>query len=90
MTLSDVAIRRGGSPRMMSVTLLLWARWATSSLGTDLYPDVTLPAITVTVVYPGASPQDARGEVVTPRRGRRLGHRRRGPSSLSGRARTSR
>ncbi|MGC4116530.1 MAG: efflux RND transporter permease subunit [Myxococcales bacterium] len=63
MTLSDVAIRRPVFTAMMSVTLIVLGFLGYRRLGTDLYPDVTIPAITVTVVYPGASPQDSEESV---------------------------
>ena len=63
MTLSDVAIRRPVLTTMMSVTLLVLGVIGVSRLGTDLYPDVALPFVTVTTAYPGASPQDIENDV---------------------------
>jgi hydrophobic/amphiphilic exporter-1 (mainly G- bacteria), HAE1 family len=58
MTLSDVAIRRPVFTAMMSVTLLVLRVLGYRRLGTDLYPDVTFPFVTIRTVYPGASPED--------------------------------
>jgi multidrug efflux pump subunit AcrB len=56
MTLSDVAIRRPVFTAMMSVTLLVLGVIGLSRLGTDLYPDVSFPFVTIVTAYPGASP----------------------------------
>jgi len=58
MTLSDVAIRRPVFTAMMSLTLVVLGFLGYRRLGTDLYPDVTFPFVTLTTVYPGASPED--------------------------------
>jgi hydrophobe/amphiphile efflux-1 (HAE1) family protein len=66
MTLSDVAIRRPVFTAMMSLTLIVLGVLAVTRLGTDLYPDVTFPFVTITTVYPGASPQDIEETVTRP------------------------
>jgi hydrophobe/amphiphile efflux-1 (HAE1) family protein len=58
MTLSDVAIRRPVFTAMMSLTLVVLGVLGYRRLGTDLYPDVTFPFVTISTVYPGASPED--------------------------------
>ncbi len=63
MTLSDVAIRRPVFTAMMSLTLVVLGFLGYRRLGTDLYPDVTFPFVTITTVYPGASPQDVEESV---------------------------
>jgi hydrophobic/amphiphilic exporter-1 (mainly G- bacteria), HAE1 family len=66
MTLSDVAIRRPVFTAMMSVTLLVLGVLGYRRLGTDLYPDVTFPFVTIRTVYPGASPEDVEQSVTRP------------------------
>ena len=66
MTLSDVAIRRPVFTAMMSVTLVVLGFLGYSRLGTDLYPDVTFPFVTITTVYPGAAPADVEQSVTKP------------------------
>ena len=66
MTLSDVAIRRPVFTAMMSVTLLVLGVIGLSRLGTDLYPDVSFPFVTIVTAYPGASPQDIEDDVTRP------------------------
>lgn len=66
MTLSDVAIRRPVFTAMMSVALLVLGLLGYRRLGTDLYPDVSFPFVTVTTVYPGASPTDIEEAVTRP------------------------
>ena len=63
MTLSDVAIRRPVFTAMMSVTLVVLGLLGYQRLGTDLYPDVSFPFVTVTTAYPGASPEDVEESV---------------------------
>ena len=66
MSISDVAIRRPVFTAMMSVALIVLGLLGLDRLGTDLYPDVTFPFVTVTTVYPGASPQDIEESVTRP------------------------
>ena len=66
MTLSDVAIRRPVFTAMMSVALIVLGVVGYLRLPTDLYPDVSMPFVMVTTVYPGASPQDIEDDVTRP------------------------
>ena len=66
MTLSDVAIRRPVFTAMMSVTLIVLGFLGYARLGTDLYPDVTFPFVTIRTVYPGASPEDVEESITRP------------------------
>jgi len=66
MTLSDVAIRRPVFTAMMSITLVVLGFLGYRRLGTDLYPDVSFPFVTITTVYPGASPRDVEQSVTRP------------------------
>lgn len=66
MTLSDVAIRRPVFTGMMSLTLIVLGVLGYRRLGTDLYPDVSFPFVTVTTAYPGASPEDIEETVTRP------------------------
>jgi multidrug efflux pump subunit AcrB len=63
MTLSDVAIRRPVFTGMMSLTLLVLGVLGYRRLGTDLYPDVSFPFVTITTAWPGASPEDVEESV---------------------------
>ena len=58
MSLSSVAINRPVFTVMMTVALLVLGMVGFSRLGTDLFPDVAFPVVTVTVPYPGASPKE--------------------------------
>ncbi len=66
MTLSDVSIRRPVFTAMMSIALVVLGILGYRRLGTDLYPDVTFPFVTITTVYAGASPQDIEDSVTRP------------------------
>jgi hydrophobe/amphiphile efflux-1 (HAE1) family protein len=66
VSISDVAIRRPVFTAMMSTALIVLGLLGLDRLGTDLYPDVTFPFVTVTTVYPGASPQDIEESITRP------------------------
>ncbi|HEX2732454.1 MAG TPA: efflux RND transporter permease subunit [Polyangiaceae bacterium] len=66
MNLSAIAIRRPVFTVMLAVALLVLGFMGFKSLGSDLFPDVTFPAVVVTVPYPGASPQEVESLVVKP------------------------
>ncbi len=63
MTVSDVAIRRPVFTAMLSLGLVVLGVLGYRRLGTDLYPDVTFPFVTISTVYPGASPEDVEESV---------------------------
>src|SRR6266851_2687148 len=66
MSLSDVAIKRPVFTSMMSVCLLVLGLMGLKRLGTDLFPDVSFPVVTVTTVYRGAGPGEIENQVVKP------------------------
>ena len=66
MNLSAIAIRRPVFTVMVTVALLVLGLVGYGRLGTDLFPDVSFPVITVNVVYPGASPAEVENQVSKP------------------------
>jgi hydrophobe/amphiphile efflux-1 (HAE1) family protein len=66
MTVSDVAIRRPVFTTMLSLTLVVLGLLGYRRLGTDLYPDVSFPFVTIRTIYPGASPEDVEEMVTRP------------------------
>ena len=66
MTLSEVAIKRPVFTVMVTVALLVLGAVGLSRLGTDLFPDVSFPVVTVTIPYPGASPAEVENLVTKP------------------------
>lgn len=66
MSLSDVFIRRPVFTTMLSVLLMVLGVIGVTRLGTDLFPDVSFPFVSVTTVYPGAGPQEIEQQVVKP------------------------
>jgi hydrophobic/amphiphilic exporter-1 (mainly G- bacteria), HAE1 family len=66
MSLSDIAIRRPVFTTMMALCIAVLGLVGYLRLGTDLYPQVSLPFVTVTTVYPGGSPQDLEDNVTRP------------------------
>ncbi len=61
MTLSDVAIKRPVFTTMVSVGIIVLGVMGFFRLGVNLFPDVQFPVVTITTIYPGASP----GEIET-------------------------
>ncbi len=66
MNLSAIAIRRPVFTVMMTVALLVLGFLGLRRLGTDLFPDVTFPVVSVNVVYPGAGPHEVETLVTRP------------------------
>jgi len=56
MNLSAIAIKRPVFTVMMTVALLVLGGLGIKRLGTDLFPDVSFPVVSVAVPYPGAGP----------------------------------
>jgi len=66
MNLSDIAIRRPVFTAMMSLSLIVLGVAGFSRLGTDFYPDVSMPFVVVTTPYPGAGPEEVETQVTRP------------------------
>lgn len=63
MTLSDVAIKRPVFTTMVSLGIVVMGVMGFFRLGVNLFPDVQFPVVTVTTVYPGASPTEIETQV---------------------------
>lgn len=66
MNISAVAIKRPVFTVMVTVALLVLGGLGLSRLGTDLFPDVSFPVVTVNIVYPGASPNEVENQISKP------------------------
>ena len=66
MFLSDISIKRPVFATMMMVALVVVGVVSYGRLAVDEYPDVTYPIISVSVAYPGASPEVVERDVVRP------------------------
>jgi hydrophobe/amphiphile efflux-1 (HAE1) family protein len=66
MTLSSIAIKRPVFTVMVTVAMLVLGLVGFQRLGSDLFPDVSFPAVAVTVPYPGASPAEVETLVAKP------------------------
>lgn len=64
--LTDLAIKRPIFTAMLSIVILVLGGMSFMRLGTDMFPDVSLPFVTVATVYPGAGPLDIEEEVTRP------------------------
>lgn len=63
MTLSDVAIERPVFITMTSVGIVILGILGLTTLGVNLFPEVNFPVVTITTIYPGASPDEVEQEV---------------------------
>src|SRR3989304_9269535 len=66
MFLSDISIKRPVFATMMMVALVVLGIVSRTRLAGDEYPDVTSPVISVSVSYPGASPEVVEREIARP------------------------
>lgn len=63
MKLADVSIRHPVLIYMVVIALLVLGVLSYKRMPVELFPDITLPTISVTIPYPGASPQDVETQV---------------------------
>jgi HAE1 family hydrophobic/amphiphilic exporter-1 len=61
--LAEVCVKRPVFATMLVMSLVTVGAFSFFSLGVDLFPKVDFPTITVTVVNPGASPQEIETEI---------------------------
>jgi hydrophobe/amphiphile efflux-1 (HAE1) family protein len=66
MTLSSIAIKRPVFTVMITVAMLVLGLVGFRRLGSDLFPDVSFPGVTVVIPYPGASPAEVEALVSKP------------------------
>ena len=66
MLLSDTAIRRPVLTLVALIMLMMFGFLAVRTVGVDIVPNVTVPYVSVTVVYPGASPEEIATSIVKP------------------------
>ncbi|HJX89940.1 MAG TPA: efflux RND transporter permease subunit [Pyrinomonadaceae bacterium] len=61
--LAEICVRRPVFATMLILSLTVVGLFSYNSLGVDLFPKIDLPTITVTIVNPGASPQEIETEI---------------------------
>jgi hydrophobic/amphiphilic exporter-1 (mainly G- bacteria), HAE1 family len=61
--LAEICVRRPVFATMLILSITVVGMFSFRSLGVDLFPKIDLPTITVTVVNPGASPQEIETEI---------------------------
>src|SRR5437868_1367946 len=61
--LAEICVRRPVFATMLILAITVVGVFSYRSLGVDLFPKIDLPTITVTVVNPGASPQEVETEI---------------------------
>ncbi len=61
--LAEICIQRPVFATMLTLALVVLGGFSFFSLGVDLFPNIDLPVVTVSVVNPGASPQEMEGQI---------------------------
>jgi len=61
--LAEICVRRPVFATMLILSITVVGMFSFRSLGVDLFPKIDLPTITVTVINPGASPQEIETEI---------------------------
>ena len=61
--LAEICVRRPVLATMIIMSLVVVGLFSYKSLGVDLFPKIDLPTITVTIINPGASPQEIETEI---------------------------
>ncbi len=61
--LAEVCVKRPVFATMLILSLVVVGAFSFFSLGVDLFPKIDFPTITITVVNPGASPQEIETEI---------------------------
>src|SRR4051812_24151342 len=61
--LAEICVRRPVFATMLILSLTVVGLFSFKALGVDLFPKIDLPTITVTVINPGASPQEIETEI---------------------------
>jgi len=61
--LAEICVKRPVFATMLIMSLVVVGAFSFLSLGVDLFPKIDFPTITVTVVNPGASPQEIETEI---------------------------
>src|SRR3954463_8720631 len=62
-TLAQLCVRRPVFATMLILSLVVVGIFSYFSLGVDLFPKVDIPTVVVTVVNPGASPEEVETEI---------------------------
>ena len=66
MWISNISIRRPVFATMVIMSFMVLGVVSMTRLGIDLFPDVSFPFVNITVVYPGASPEEVETLVTKP------------------------
>ena len=66
MWISDISIRRPVFATMVIMSFMVLGVVSMTRLGIDLFPEVNFPFVNISVVYPGASPEEVETLVTKP------------------------
>ncbi|MEZ4461760.1 MAG: efflux RND transporter permease subunit [bacterium] len=66
MKLADISIRRPVFTAVMMLVLIVFGAWSYARVGVDQFPEIDMPVVTITAVYPGADPSTIESLVIDP------------------------
>ena len=66
MWISDISIKRPVFATMFIASFMVLGLVSMGRLGIDLFPDVSFPFVNISVVYPGAAPEEVETLVTRP------------------------
>ncbi|MFI5307261.1 MAG: efflux RND transporter permease subunit [Polyangiales bacterium] len=66
MNLSAIAVKRPVFTVMVTLALVVLGLTGLQRLGTDLFPDVSIPVVAISIAYPGAGPEEVESRVTKP------------------------
>ncbi|NQT33625.1 efflux RND transporter permease subunit [bacterium] len=66
MKLADISIRRPVMMTMVIMTFVVIGLFSLSRLGIDMMPEIDFPFVVISVIYPGAGPEEMETQVAEP------------------------
>ena len=66
MFLSDISIKRSVLMTMLIFAFVVMGIFSLLGLGIDLFPEIELPYVTITTIYPGAGPEEVETLITKP------------------------
>jgi len=66
MSIADISIRRPVMMTMLVMTFVVIGIFSLTRLGIDMTPKIDLPYVVVSIIYPGAGPEEMETQVADP------------------------
>jgi hydrophobic/amphiphilic exporter-1 (mainly G- bacteria), HAE1 family len=66
MNLAELSVRRPVFTTVMIMVLLVFGLFSYGNIGVDQFPEIEIPVVAVTTIYPGADPSTIESKVIDP------------------------